>query len=239
MKLEIAFTMRNLLDISKAAIGSIRTRHKHYVFAVSDWSTDGTNEWLQDLAANTSNVYVELEPMTDSLAGKWNIAARAAWALGCDAVLLCNNDIIFHPATIDALVDRMAEGDVGMVTAHNVRSYVSPEELSQVLVPENPTESESPDFSCFLLDKDTWDKVGPFDEAFVPCYFEDNDYHYRMMQAGIKAITTTAAPYYHYGSKTQQSVPGGVCKGEQFMRNRQHFMSKHGVDPATYKPVWD
>lgn len=37
----------------------------------------------------------------------------------------------------------------------------------------------------FTLGHKTWSTVGEFDEAFHPAYFEDNDYIWRMRQAGI------------------------------------------------------
>jgi GT2 family glycosyltransferase len=204
---------------------------------VSDYSADGTDAWLMGLAAENLNVRIELEPMTTSLAGNWNLGIQMAKASGCDTYLVCNNDIIFHPVTIDAFRSRFAEGDVSMVTAHNVRGTVDPDRLHLLTPPARPTEAESPDFSCFMLDDDTLVRVGLFDEKFQPCYFEDNDYHWRLRQAGLKAVSTTAAPYYHFGSQTQNSVPGGLCPPSKFDQNRSYFIAKHGVDPATYEPI--
>lgn len=239
MKIGIAFTMKNLLHFTQQAYDSIQTTLPYHLIMISDWSSDGTNEWLTELQQRDAALSVDLEPLTDSLAGKWNIAAEFAWENGCEAVLICNNDIIFHPATIDALAARLEKGGADMVTAHNVRTYVAPEELAELILPEFPSEAPHPDFSCFLLSKHVWDAVGRFDESFVPCYFEDNDYHYRMQKAGLTAISTTAAPYYHYGSQTQNSIPGGLCPGPQFLQNRNYFVKKHGVDPSTYQPLWD
>lgn len=238
MKIGIAFTMKNLLEYTKAAYESINTKHPYITILVSDWSTDETNNWINDLVQKSpATVKGFIEPLTASLAGKWNIAANTAWEEGCEAALICNNDIIFSPSTIDVLIERLAAGDVGLVTAHNVRGQVQPSEIHEVISPAESSEAEHPDFSCFLLAKTTWDTVGPFDERFIPCFFEDNDYHYRMQKAGIKAITTTAAPYYHYGSTTQNSIPGGICPAPQFEKLHAYFVSKHGVDPATYKPI--
>lgn len=239
MRIAVGFTMKNLWHLTDAAIRSIRSVHGvHQTLVVDDWSDDfETLRWLSDTAPMLARVYTE--PLTDSLAGKWNLLAEVAWASGADGIVICNNDILFHPVTLDALVYRYLQGGVGMVTAHNLRGQLEPENLLSYIPPSDPTESEGPDFSCFLLGKATWDAVGEFDPAFVPCYFEDNDYHYRMKQKGIKAITTTGAPYYHYGSRTQNSVAGGICRPPQFDENRRYFIRKHHVDPATYAPVTD
>lgn len=228
--------MKDLVQLTNAAYHSIVTKYEHEVIIVDDWSEEDSKGFLRALEI-FDNVHLITDPLTLSLSEKWNLAAEKAWELGCDAVLICNNDILFHPVTIDAIVERWQQDDVGMVTAHNLRGQVEPDKLNEVAPPENPTEAPNPDFSCFLLPKETWNSVGIFDAEFRPCYFEDNDYHYRMKLLGLKAITTTAAIYYHYGSQTQNSVPGGLCRGEQFQENYRYFVKKHGVDPSTYLPV--
>lgn len=243
MKVGIVITCRNVVQLTAAAVQSIESeRHELFLVVVDDFSTDGTKRFLAMIkAANPTGIEIVIDPQTASLAEKWNIGATMCWERGCDVALICNNDIVFAPCTIDALVERISKGDVGMVTAHNIRGQVEgPQDLQHPKYwksPENPTEARSPDFSCFMITKATWDTVGAFDPEFIPCYFEDGDYHMRMGKAGIKAITTTAAPYYHYGSMTQNSVPGGRCPGPQFDRLREYLRSKHGTVPG--EPEYD
>ena len=233
MKIGIVITAKNLLELTKAAVESIQTSYDYQLILIDDLSVDDTKEWMCSVPGA-----IVFSKFTSSLAAKWNMGAECAWYNKCDAVLICNNDILFGPFTIDAVVDRMLKDDVGMVSAHNRRNDLEQAiDIVNLPQPPNPTESPHPDFSCFLLSLDTWSKIGSFDENFRPCYFEDNDYHYRMQQAGMLAIVTTAAPYMHYGSRTQNSVPGGLCLGVKFEKNRAYFIAKHGVDPATYKPV--
>lgn len=238
MRIGIVITCKNLIEYTAQAIESILTKHPFVLIVVDDFSTDQTKEYMTRLAEANSNVIYVKDPLTYSLSEKWNIGAELAWKAGAEAVLICNNDIVFAPCTIDALVERLEQGDAGMVTAHNLRGQLKdPEEILTTTVTWTPSEAESPDFSCFLLAKSTWDTVGKFDEMFIPCYFEDGDYHLRMGKAGIKAITTTAAPYLHYGSQTQNSTPGGICRGEQFDRLREYLRSKHGTVPG--EPLYD
>ena len=235
MKIGIVITAKNLINITKAAVASIQTKHEYHLILIDDFSSDGTYEWMQTVPNATA-----YRKFIASLAGKWNLGARTAWDSQCELVLICNNDILFHPVTIDALVARMEQGEVGMVTGHSKRDdsrIKEPTDIFKLPEDEEPTEAPHPDFSCFLLSKETWDIVGEFDEKFIPCYFEDNDYHYRMVQAGLLAVTTTSAPYFHYMSLTQNSIEGGMCPGERFRRNREYFLNKHGVDPDTYLPV--
>lgn len=55
-----------------------------------------------------------------------------------------------------------------------------------------------PDFSCFLLRRECWQRVGPFDEQ-MRIYCSDLDYHLRMHKAGIGAFCLDL-PFWHYSS---------------------------------------
>ena len=59
----------------------------------------------------------------------------------------------------------------------------------------------------------------------------------RMIQAGWRAMSITSAPYYHYGSVTQNSIEGGLCTSPQFEANRAYFKDKFGFIPGD--PAYD
>lgn len=136
------------------------------------------------------------------------------------------------------VTETVKESDVlAMVTLMDVRGEcANPEDIftKDVKEKEGVEEAEHPCFSGFMISKEGWDKVGPFDEEFKPCYFEDNDYHYRINLAGMKAIVLPTAMFYHYGSKTQlEALPGEViCPGPMFENNRAYYIRKWGGQPG-------
>lgn len=237
MKIGIVVTCCNEVNYTKNMVATIKTRYPHELIIIDDYSIDGTKAWLKEL----SNTYEDglslvIDPDTDSLGQKWNIGAAVAQELGCEAVLICNNDILFHPATIDSLIQRLELAktlgeNIAIVSANNQRGHIKPEELTELQLAKDNSEAEHPDFSCFLLDLKAWELVGKFSHDYKPCYFEDNDFHTMLKLHGLMAIATTAAPYYHYGSVTQNSVEGGLCKGPQFEKNREIFATKFGAIP--------
>ena len=84
-----------------------------------------------------------------------------------------------------------------------------------------------------MLSRRCRDVVGPFDERFYPAYFEDNDYHYRIQLAGLRAVTYPPAMFYHYGSRTQNeatAVP--LVPGSVFDENRRRYVQKWGGPPG-------
>lgn len=238
MKIGIVITCKNLWEYTSVALASIFTTHPYHIVVVDDGSTDYTKTGLKEFQAVEPRLSVITNPTADSLSAKWNMGIALAFEQMCEAVLVCNNDIILNPVTIDALVARLGKGDVGMVTAHNLRGELArPEDILAFPVTYESTEAPHPDFSCFLISKKTYEEVGPFDENFSPCYFEDGDYHLRMGKLHIKAITITGAPYYHYGSKTQNSVYGGLCSPARFEQLREYLRAKHGAVPG--EPLYD
>ena len=239
-KIGITITMCNEVDYTRRCVESIKTSTPYVLILIDDFSIDGTKKWINSLFEEDLDSCMEvvpvIDPDTNSLGQKWNLGATIAKKAGCSAVLTCNNDILFHPNTIDAVVARLdkareAGENVVLVTACNKRGETTPEGIFTFPIPEPSSEAESPDFSCFLLDLDAWEKVGKFSEDYKPCYFEDNDFHTMLKIHNLKAINITDAPYYHYGSITQNQVPGGICKPPQFEHNRHLYIKKFGAKP--------
>jgi len=240
MRVGIVITTRNGIDFTKSCVNSVVCSFPYDLIIVDDGSTDGTPEWAESVGAR---VFKDLDE--PSLGGRWNVGIKEAFALGADVALVCNNDIIFSPLTIDAVTRRMDEvlrndERIAVVTAHNLRGRMSTRKIRGLdELTWEPSESDGPDFSCFLISKKAYEEVGPVSEEYVPCYFEDNDYHIKMALAGYRAISTTGAPYYHYGSVTQNSIVGGVCTGPQFEHNRDLFETKYGFNTTSeeYKDI--
>jgi len=89
-------------------------------------------------------------------------------------------------------------------------------------------------WSAFILRKSVYDKVGQFDEDFEKCYFEDNDYHYRMKLEGVKIkYEDELNPDVYRNSMTIQKDQGL----NNYINNRDLYVKKWGGLPneETYK----
>ncbi len=157
-----------------------------------------------------------------------------------DYVLVLNNDILLHKNAIWRLVDRFRRGGVGMVTCMDVRgecndnpaNFAKMNDLDKVSV----SESEHPNFSAFMVNRECWKTVGEMDMLFAPAYWEDNDMHYRMKLAGVKAVCYPPALFFHWGSKTQNEALGNgnvIVSGPMFENNRARYISKWGGVPGS------
>ena len=61
--------------------------------------------------------------------------------------------------------------------------------------------------ACFLTRKETFVRVGPFDEAFF-LYHEEMEWHYRLRKAGLKCMYLPEAKVVHYGRMSVRKEEG-------------------------------
>lgn len=233
-KIQIIIPCINLWEkYTKQCIESIKTTHDYRILLIDNASTDETLVEAGKLVSNTFSHLRNNEKL--SCAQSWNVGVKDAFERGYEYVLILNNDIILHPTAIDTLVKRFEKGDAAMVTCMDVRGETTPDALQYITPnPETP-EAEHPNFSAFMISTEYWDKIGEFDEEFFPAYFEDNDAHYRMKLAGLRAIVLPTALFYHYGSRTQNEASGTgapIVSSPAFERNRWYYTQKWGGPPG-------
>ena len=172
------------------------------------------------------------------LSKSWNYAIqRLCLDEQYDVVIVCNDDIVLSPDTGTQLEYGLLRGQFEQFHEHSDRELI-------VVTGYNTRDHEDvgprwgtgPDFSCFATTHKLLTTMGPFDENFTPCYFEDNDAHWRLRCAGFEAMSY--APYYHYGSQTvQKSTERREFIASQFDKNRDYYANKWGGTPGDEKYV--
>lgn len=85
----------------------------------------------------------------------------------------------------------------------------------------------------FLLNRETYLKVGEFDEKIFPAYFEDNDYAYRLKLAGEKIITNRFMDPDLF--RNSMTIAKDNSFNANFEKNRQYFIQKWGGIPGEEK----
>lgn len=166
-----------------------------------------------------------------SLAAAWNRGAKQAFDDGCQYAIVCNDDILFAPETIDNMVmeyERLHSEGVIMVTPNNIKmELMDPYDILTYKVPSDPfTFSDHPNFSCFLIGPAFFELHGDFDEKFWPAWYEDNDSHRRAKLLGYREVCVTAAPMVHFGG-VSTSMIDNPHSGE----SQKHYMEKWGGLP--------
>lgn len=270
MKLYAVIPVINNLDLTKQAIDSIQANIPMTIIVIDNASTDGTPRWGetlngQQMLGNKKIVYIRNNERK-GVAASWNQGIKLAFEdPECEYVAVLNNDIILHPKTLDHLMAFMDKTGYLMVTGDNVKDRMSIDTLLQMELPEPFTDfdtwkiegwrAEGPDFSCFMINRETLRVIGWFDENFKGAYCEDQDYHARLAMARrhvsehndqnipverlhFKRLST--APYYHFASQTVARVAeirNEVAKAhganqqlytKKFGGEHPHVMDGHG-----------
>jgi O-antigen biosynthesis protein len=218
----IVLLCRNNFALSRACLKTLRAHTlPAHILVIDNASTDGTKQWLK--VERGIRVISHAEPV--SVAQAWNDALRWAWSAGYHEALVVNNDTELLPETYQTLSDWAAADPqgLGMVTC------VSRRERAELAYEKPFTSRANPDFSCYLIQRWAWERVGGFDENYLVAFGEDCEMHVRMHRLGIMA-ECISLPFLHHGSQTIKQTDEIDRRriGRQADRNRQHFFEKWG-----------
>jgi GT2 family glycosyltransferase len=154
----------------------------------------------------SGNVYIWEHYNNMGVARSWNYLIRKAIDKGEENFLVLNDDIILKKSELE--IDAMIAMGSPM-TFHRPRPFYN--------------------WSAFILRKSIFDRVGEFDTNFEKCFFEDNDYEYRMRLKGVNVkYEDGLAPDVYRNSMTIQKDPllGG------YLENREYYLEKWGGLPT-------
>lgn len=224
---------RNNLELTKKCIPTLLDQESEPPVLVFDnASTDGTVQWLRTVRG----IHTTFASKQVSLAAAWNSALRSAWAMGWSHALVVNNDVELGNTTYDRLLAGLIYRlpNRAICTGVSVREWSEKQYLEDGGEPLNMQARPHPDFSCFMLTRHAFGRVGPFDERFEGAYCEDNDYHVRVVKAGMEAVCIDV-PFLHHGAQTVKRADAD--EREIIMRradeNRRKFWEKWGCWPGS------
>jgi hypothetical protein len=191
---------------------------------IDNATIDGTAEWARSMYPQV--VTLRKEPPL-SVAASWNKGLSLLYAgTHNDNILVINNDVELPPQMYRWLMaskDEFVTG-VGVDTREQMEAVMKSADAQAYHCTPHP------DFSCFMMRRSVWNKVGKFDENFKGAFAEDWDFHVRLHKAGITAMSI-GVPFYHVGSATIKSMDATSCDAlcKQADLNRQYFYNKWGM----------
>ncbi len=160
-------------------------------------------------------------PENKGVAPAWNMGAEMAIA---DVLCFLNNDCEVTPGWDTALVACAKAGHVAFPFTD---------------------EGDGPAMSfgnvtgwCFVMTDETFQKVGPFDESFVPAQYEDTDWFHRAHDLGIPLTPVPAAVVKHRRKITTGAAWGAERYDWLHLANRFRYGWKHNVNPIEPPPFY-
>ncbi|MFZ4682826.1 MAG: methyltransferase domain-containing protein [Terrimicrobiaceae bacterium] len=179
-------------------------------------------------------------------------ASNVGFLLGCNrgaevaqgrALLLLNSDAFLRPGALAAALQTLESAeDVGAVGGRLILPDGRLQEAGSIIWSDasclgyaRGSESGAGEAmfrrdvdycsgACLLTRRDLWIRLGGFDEAYAPAYYEETDYCLRLRKEGYRVVyePTMAADHFEFGSEVKQ----GDGVGAQ-IRNRDLFLSRH------------
>lgn len=227
---------------NKLCIESIysKTAYPNFeLIIVDNASSDGTVEYLQEVAAQRENIKLILNKDNKGFAGGNNVGIKEAEG---EFIILLNNDTIVTRGWISGLLKYLDDPAIGMVgpvtswTGNEAKievGYSSPDGIEK-FAEEYTSKHRNESFDiamlamfCVALRKSTVDKVGLLDEQFGVGMFEDDDYSYRIKQEGLRVVCAEDVFIHHFGrvsfSKIEQEKYQKI-----FEENREKYEQKWG-----------
>jgi len=226
MEIYIIMVTLNNVGYTEKTLESFKTDLNHNFIIVDNASIDRTNILLDHLSKFSNQIHIRNRTRV-SLSQAWNQGLKKALEdLEFKYAYVINNDIVFEPICLDRLVQfASSHKEYGVVSGLNTRDF----QKQPNKIGDGPV-----DFSAFLVTRGCLEKVGLFDEGFVGAYFEDNDYHHRVILAGFKTCIVCDAGFYHHGSRTiKEGLNPVELKQLQanYERNKAYFKQKWGFLP--------
>jgi GT2 family glycosyltransferase len=170
-----------------------------------------------------------------------------------DHILLLNNDAFPREGAVEAAVETLESDEgIGAVGASLVGMDGKLQAAGSTIWGDGWTtgighgcDPAAPEFQlrrdvdycsgAFLLfRKSVWDRLGGFDEAFVPGYYEETDFCMRLNAAGLRVISEPRAvvDHFQFGSAVSLDIVTAIM-----LRNRARFVEKHRA-ALSLRPSW-
>jgi GT2 family glycosyltransferase len=210
----------NNFELTTKAVQSVYQQSigRTTAYIVDNGSTDGTAEWAKDVG-----ILMHAEKHNIGVSAGWNLGLNTLfWKHMYDEVLVIGNDTFLPEYFYGTLYNHLD----GFVTG------ISVDEVKSLAAPAKATFTEHPDFSAFLISRQMWEAIGPFNER-MPLYCQDCDMHVRAHKMGIKLMQSNT-PFYHERSSTLRNArpeEGAVLRA-QAETDRRTFKSIWGCIPG-------
>jgi GT2 family glycosyltransferase len=169
------------------------------------------------------------------VSGAWNEGMRRVLEAGYQYAVIANDDLKFTPGALQALHMDLMTKNAATISPNQRRDMRMLNKIDDRY--EVDGIKAGADFFCFGVHiPELVNKVGWFDENFIPAYFEDNDMHYRMQLAGVQSLIDTDIPVFHEGSMTQKFDRNNPnTSSHRFESNRAYYIRKWGGMPTEEK----
>ena len=224
---------KSCLQSLASACSQVRDDRRPLIIVVDDGSTDGTSCWIR------SN-YPEVTVLHGSghlwWSGAVRLGARYACRIGCEYVLLINNDNLFEKTFLDRLMRFARETgyrvvgsiviDMNTGTSAAGGTY---EESTATLTPSAPGDGVAMCVDWLsgrgtLIHRSVFDQIGFWHAKRFPQYYSDVDFCLRAKKAGFVPVVNLRSVVWNDSSHSCEAHNGNVLHFlRSFVSLRSYF----------------
>jgi GT2 family glycosyltransferase len=244
----IVIVTHNGLPFTKLCLHSVAANTvatDYELIVVDNSSSDGTPEYLRELAQANANVRLVLNSDNRGFAAANNQAMAVAAG---EVFVALNNDTMVPPGWLSGLLSHLNNAHaalVGPVTnrtcneAQIETDYCTYGEFQRFAAKRagdfrrRTTELPMLAMFCTAIPKSIYQSIGPLDEQFGLGMFEDDDYAMRARQAGYRLLCAEDVFVHHFGEASFGSLTTGGAYASLLNANRDRFERKWN---ATWQP---
>lgn len=241
--------VKNNLEYTKYFYKTTRELYPDVEICFSSYgSTDGTNEWLQEIQLKDPNVQCWWSELNGNFSDNYNKAANLATK---DYISFVHNDIVLAPKFIENIEKHLNQDTIVSYTTIEPPIFAGHERPGKIIYDlgvelntfnieglyqfakekqiefKDKTEPGIVFFMC--MPKDKYLEIGGLDNLFNPMFCEDDDLILRWKLKGMNLITSLDAICYHFVSKTSRFSEEYQTKTQQIeLRSNRNFVRKWG-----------
>ena len=255
-KITFVIPSRNNLEFLKLAYKSIRDLEtKHEILVLNDASTDGTQEWINNLNDDDLITHHNPGPERIGIVGMFDKGIEMART---EIIFAFHSDMVAAPNLDKHILKHLKKGTV--VSATRVEPPLHPDGPEKMLVdfgievedfdinkfnnwanneykPKHNKLVTEGIFAPWCMYKEDFLAIGGHDELFAPQSKEDSDLFNRFVLNGYKVLQTWEGLVYHFtsrGSRFNKHAGGGAGKNsEEWLyttnKNMRNFIRKWGT----------
>jgi len=198
-----------ITDSVSSLVASLASTPVDYEFLVVDNAHPTAAEFtVNTLLLTTRGVRVVRSPTNLGFGGGCELGVRRSSG---EIIAFVNPDVTYEPGWIEPLLEQLARPGVSIVAPVLLNPDGSVQAAGQrlwndgstaaITTAPDPGDVIEPDYAsaaCWLVRRDEHERIGGFDPAFFPAYYEDVDYGLRARSTGGATVVVGSSRVVHH-----------------------------------------
>ena len=211
------------------------------IIIINDMSTDETIFLKEKYFNNFTNLILYNTNKKNNFLLNCNKAAKFSRG---KYLLFLNNDTKVHRDWLSSLINLIESDEkIGMVGSKLIYPNGTLQEAGGIVWSNGECSNygrrknaDMPEYNyvkevdyisgaSIIIRKSVWNKVGGFDERYIPAYYEDTDFAFKLRKYGYKVIYQPKSVVEHYeGISNGKDIASGIKKYQEI--NKKKFIKK-------------